>query len=85
MTFLSKKNYVNVPSKSNKQKNWKKYDNSGGPLEVLWQKEQDPDPDSLVWRRDSRIRIRTKMSRIRNIEENWKCKIKKYVYPNNFA
>jgi hypothetical protein len=25
------------------------------------------------------------MSRIRNIEENWKCKIKKYVYPNNFA
>jgi hypothetical protein len=35
MTFLSKKNYVNVPSKSNKQKNWKKYDNSGGPLEVL--------------------------------------------------
>ncbi len=60
---LSLKNDVNVPLKSNKQKNllffcWR--------LEGHWRKEQDPDPDPLVRGMDLRIRIRTKRSRILN-------------------
>jgi hypothetical protein len=35
-------------------------------LEGHRQKEQDPDPDPIVKGTDPRIRIRTKMSRIRN-------------------
>ncbi len=44
--FLSLKNHVNVPSKSNKR------------LEGHWRKEQDPDP--LVRVTDPRIRMRPK-------------------------
>ncbi len=52
--FLSMKNYVNVPSKRNKR------------FEGHWRKEKDPNPDPLVKGTDPRIRIPTKMSRIRN-------------------
>ncbi len=48
----------NVPSKRNKHC-WR--------FEGHWRKEQDPEPDPLVKGTDPRIRIRTKMSRIRNI------------------
>jgi hypothetical protein len=51
--LLSLKNYVNVPSKSKKQKN------------VY----PDPNPDSLVRGMDPRIRIHTKMSWIRNTDQ----------------
>ncbi len=62
--FLSLKNDVNVPSKSNMQKNfltkicWR--------LESQGWKQQDPDPDPWVGGMDLRIRIHTKMSGIRN-------------------
>ena len=39
-------------------------------LEDHWRKEQDPEPDPLVKSTDPRIRIRTKMSRIRNTDFN---------------
>jgi hypothetical protein len=69
--FLSLKNDINVPSKSNKQKivkNWF----FAGILKVNDEKRririQDPDldPDPLVRSMDPRIRIYPKMSWIRN-------------------
>ncbi len=65
--FLSLKNDVNVASKSNKQKNF-----FCCHLERYWRKKQDPEPDPeldpnpdpLV----TYLRIRTKMSRIRNTD-----------------
>ncbi len=62
--ILSLKNYVNVPSKSNKQK--KIFLLSEG----RWRKYQDPDPDPLVRGTNQRILIRTKMSRIRNTDHD---------------
>jgi hypothetical protein len=63
--FLSVKNDINVPSESSKHKNnfcWHPEGHCG--------KEQDPEPDlntdPLVRGTDSRIRIRTKISRIWN-------------------
>ncbi len=60
--LLSLKNDVNVPSKSNKQKNY------CGRLEDHWKKQQDLDPDPLVrgTGMDPQIRIRTRISWIRN-------------------
>jgi hypothetical protein len=52
---------MTVPSKKNKHNNLKV-------LKVTDEKEQDPDP--LVKGADSRIRIRTRMSRIRNTAHN---------------
>jgi hypothetical protein len=52
--FLSLKNDVNVPSKSNKQKNFY----------------PEPNPDPLVRGMDPRIRIHTKMSWIRNTDQH---------------
>jgi hypothetical protein len=63
--FLSAKNDLNVPSKSNKKKKFLLLAH----LEGHSGKEKDPEPDlntdPLVRGTDSRIRIRTKMSRIR--------------------
>ncbi len=56
------RNIVNVPSKINKQKNRRKF--LGGHLEGHWRKEQDP--DLYIRGTDLRIRIRAKISRIRN-------------------
>ncbi len=58
--FLSLKNDVNLPSKSSKQNTccWH--------LEGHWRKEQDSDP--LVRGTDPRIRIRSKMSWVRNTD-----------------
>ncbi len=53
--FLSLKNDVNVPSKSNKQKNLDKKIILCWRLEGQWRKDQDPDP--LVRDKDPRIRI----------------------------
>ncbi len=69
--FLSLKNNVNVPSKSNMQKKivLKNYF-FAGILKVNEENSkirfQDPDPDPLVRGMDPRIRIHTKMSWIRN-------------------
>ncbi len=41
-------------------------------LLASWRKQEDPNPDPLVRGMDPRIRIHTKMSRIRNTD---KCKI----------
>ncbi len=65
--FLSLKNDLKVPSKSNAQKiifYWR--------LEGHWRKEQDPEPALLVKGMDPRIwiRIHTKMSRFRNSAHN---------------
>ncbi len=62
--FLSLKNYVNVPSKSNKQKNLRNKIFVCLCLQDHRRKWQDPDP--LVRCMDPRIRIRTKISWIRN-------------------
>jgi hypothetical protein len=66
------KNYVNVPLKRNKQEN---LENKFVFVVILkvsdensWIRIQDPDPDPLVRGIDPQIRIRTKMSWIRN---NW--------------
>ncbi len=62
--------YINVPLKRNKHKNLeKKYFLASWSL-PYWRKEQDPKPDPLAKGADSRIRIRTKMSRIRNALSN---------------
>ncbi len=63
LDFLSLKNDVNVPSKSNKQKFFFKLVFCWH-LEGQWRKRQDPDP--LVRGMDPRIRIPTKRSWIRN-------------------
>ncbi len=77
--FLSLKNdvHVNVPSRRNKHKNLRKKVFLGGALKVT-RKEQEPDPeqDPIVKRIRSRIRIHTKMSRIRNTAK----KPKKFHY-----
>ncbi len=67
---------VRVPSKSNKPKNLKKKIVSWH-LEGRWRKEQDlePEPDSLVSSRDPRIRIYSKMSRIRKTAEGYRLPI----------
>jgi hypothetical protein len=65
LDFLSFKNDVNVPSKSNMQKNFNK---TCWRLEGQWRKQQDPDP--LVRGMYPRIRIHTKMSWIRNTAAN---------------
>ncbi len=57
-------NYVNVPSKSNKQKKCFKKIVFCWHLEGQWRKKQDPDP--LVRGMDPRIRIHSEMSWIRN-------------------
>ncbi len=66
------KNDVNVTSKSNKQKNFEFF--CCWWLEGHWRKWQDPDPhpdpDPLGRGLDPRIRIRTKISRIRNTAAN---------------
>ncbi len=66
--FFSLKNDVNVASKSNTLKTYEII--FGCQLEGHWRKEQDPDresnPDPGVRGTDPRIRIRTKMSQIRN-------------------
>ncbi len=65
MTFfyvLSFKNDVNVPSKRNGQKNLEKNQFFVGILKVNYET-----PDPLVRAIDPQIRIRTKMSWIRNI------------------
>ncbi len=59
MIFLSVKNDVNVPTKRNKQKH-------------RITDEKEPDKDPLVRSTDPRIRIRPKMSRIRNTVNNRK-------------
>ncbi len=68
--FISSKNDVNVPSKRNKCKNLVKTIIFGWHLEGRWRKEQDPDSDRDPLVKDTdpriRIRIRTKISRIRN-------------------
>ncbi len=68
--FLSLKNEVNVPSKSNKQKKIVLKISLCWHVEGQWRKWQDPDPnrDPLVRSMDPRIRIRIhlKMSWIRN-------------------
>ncbi len=74
LDFLSLKNDVNVPSKSNKQENFFKNLFFVGILKVYDENSririQDPDPDlnpdPLVRGMDPRIRIHTKMSWIRN-------------------
>ncbi len=66
MTFYLRKNYVNVASKSNKEKNLEYFFCH---LEGHWQKQQDP----LVRGTDPRIRICTKMSRIRNTDKYSAC------------
>ncbi len=65
--FLSVGNDVNVPLKStpiSKKKNFFAI------LKVTDEKEQDPEPDQLVRGTGPRIRIRTKMSQIRNTAIN---------------
>jgi hypothetical protein len=62
--FLFLKNVVNVPSKRNRQKL--------GIFCCLGRLLTEPDPDPLVRDADPKIRIRTKMSRIRNtVEKNF--------------
>jgi hypothetical protein len=62
--FLSLKNDVNLPSKSNKQKKSVKILVFAGILKVndensrIWIQDQDPNPDPLVRGMDPRIRIR---------------------------
>jgi hypothetical protein len=53
-----------VPSKSNKQKSWKKHLFFVGILSASAGERQDPEPDPQVSGTDPRIRIRTKMSRL---------------------
>ncbi len=62
--FLSSKNDVNVPSKSNKQKNFVKKFDFCWRLKGKWRKNQvsDPNPDPLVRGMYPRIRIHTKLS-----------------------
>ncbi len=68
--LLSLKNDVNAPSRStviSKRKlESRNKTNFCWRLEGHWWQEQDSEPDSLVRGTNSRIRIRTKMSRIRN-------------------
>ncbi len=73
--FLSWKNDVNVPSKSNKQKKFVfsgilKVNDENSRIRI-----QDLDPDPFVRGMDPRIRIRIhpKMSWIRNIERIFNC------------
>ncbi len=70
--FLSLKNDVNVPIKSNKQKKPRK--KICWLVEGYWRKEQDPILYLLFRGSDLRIRIRTKMSKIRNTANS--------TYPN---
>jgi hypothetical protein len=65
--FFTLKNDVNVPSKSNSKTIFKKIIFCWR-LEGLQRKEQNPDP--LFRGTDPRIRIRTKLSRIRNTALN---------------
>ncbi len=57
-------NYVNVPSKSNKQQNFLK--NYFLLASKVKKQDPDPHPDPLVRGMDPRIRMHTKMSLIRN-------------------
>ncbi len=68
---LSSKNDVNVPSKRKKslEKHGEKKTIFCQRLEGYWHKEQDLEPDPFVKSADPRIRIRTKMPRIRNTEK----------------
>jgi hypothetical protein len=74
MTFYFE-NDVNVASKSNKQNKLDEKIIFSYYLEGYWQKYQDLDPDPnldlLVRCMDPRIRIRTNMSRIRNIDYSY--------------
>ncbi len=78
--ILSLKNYVNVASKSNKQKNIEQKMILSCHLEGHWQKYQDRHPDSLG-RGTDRIRIRTKMSRIRNTAWRPTCRSHLHLQP----
>ncbi len=49
-----------------KQNNWRKKNDFVLGHEGHWWKKQDPEPDPSVRGTEPRIRIRTKMSRIRN-------------------
>jgi hypothetical protein len=85
--FLSLKNDVNVPSKRNKHKNFKKII-FWWHLQGHWRKEQDPEPDPLVKDTDPRIRIRIQMSRIRNTITKKYLPFDRYsgptvIYPGN--
>ncbi len=81
--FLSLNNYVNVPSKSNKQKHFFKLICFCWRLEDQWRKKQDPDP--LVRGMDPRIRIRnyTKSHGSRTLLSNNKKNLRIQLHTEN--